>query len=924
MPNINQILSRIVNMQSQIVQRLSKTPVIGGTSELPSSVVKLDQNGKIPTEYLNDYTAFEVYASDIDITTATLASEIDERFIPIIFKKTKAELSIVELNSTPIKNNIIANKTHSMRINTSCDHGQNDIIIDWGDGTFLDLSDVYDNNTKNIINSEVLNFSKTTDGTIIYKVTHTYNNSGIYRINIYGRKYWRIDHEGCADNNLLCRVFTPDLPIASNFINLSSFCNTCRRLFDIDAAFYSNGLRKHIDNFSGTFTNCFNLKNVNWFPYTNYVVQGVPKIFYNCQNMTTINYTLPSHFGSSLQGIKSAFGWCKNLAVDIGTLFPPEKFQNKIIDVGQLFRRCAKLTGIVPADKLWNDKSITWLNTESAFEGCSNEIRAQVPESWGGTASDDIIEKSENEKIIDLQNNLNDLNNSLSSVISGLTEDISNISVDGIIPLKMLEISGNTIPLSNEYNCYKLTPSSALNLEFDNSNVSKFDGGEFYLMIDFTDGIQTINFPSTFTWKNNESKPTMNATKLYIFKCTYLYTDPIAYVGEFITSVDNIDYDSGMWVFVNDRSSSKVETIIAPKSRLQKDVPAFDNNGSTYGKIEFVVPIDFSYIDDNESGEFESDSDTYDYVPTYYSDYKIVINKGSVCTGIKANFDYCYFWDSYVANVGKVVLNGGEWYGGAGTNLTEENFSYVGGDFSPFIIEINDGYWDGTANTDWLGLGPYGQGITINGGIVESFYDHGNVDVNGGKIKKLYIGSADTSMLTIKGGEIDELGFYLYNDCSIENANIGIIKADDEYFQNCYYNRWGSGIIFIKNSTINTIESTLFGTIGSYINGKWVLTPTIIENCKINIWNLPLNVDIHNTNTATYNIINSKIGLLQLPSEEMINNYMNNTGMAGLEDFKIIINIDANSEVTIAKNMQNKSYIELVIEDGANITYLNN
>ncbi len=75
-------------------------------------------------------------------------------------------------------------------------------------------------------------------------------------------------------------------------------------------------------------------------------------------------------------------------------------------------------------------------------------------------------------------------------------------------------------------------------------------------MIDLTDGIQTINFPDTFKWKDNTSEPTINSKSLYIFKCTYLYTDPIAYTGEFITSVTNTDYDKGLWIF--DKNTGEV------------------------------------------------------------------------------------------------------------------------------------------------------------------------------------------------------------------------------------------------------------------------------------------------------------------------------------------------------------------------------
>ena len=72
MSNINQILSRIVHMQSQIVQRLNKTPVLGGTAELPSSVVKLDQNGKIPTKYLSVVTSFNGKTGNITLDTNKL------------------------------------------------------------------------------------------------------------------------------------------------------------------------------------------------------------------------------------------------------------------------------------------------------------------------------------------------------------------------------------------------------------------------------------------------------------------------------------------------------------------------------------------------------------------------------------------------------------------------------------------------------------------------------------------------------------------------------------------------------------------------------------------------------------------------------------------------------------------------------------
>ncbi len=131
-----------------------------------------------------------------------------------------------------------------------------------------------------------------------------------------------------------------------------------------------------------------------------------------------------------------------------------------------------------------------------------------------------------------------------------------NGSSNGITPLNNLDITGNVVKLDNKYNCYTIKPTSTLNLVFDNSNVNQEVGGEFYLMIDLSDGIQTINFPDTFKWKNNTAMPNISNTSLYIFKCTYLYTDPIAYTGEFITSVTNTDYEKGLWIFTDSNKTN--------------------------------------------------------------------------------------------------------------------------------------------------------------------------------------------------------------------------------------------------------------------------------------------------------------------------------------------------------------------------------
>lgn len=60
-------------------------------------------------------------------------------------------------------------------------------------------------------------------------------------------------------------------------------------------------------------------------------------------------------------------------------------FIGSTYDVRGLFQNCSLLSGIVPAEKLWDNSNITWVNTNKTFNGCSNEIREQVPTTWGGT-----------------------------------------------------------------------------------------------------------------------------------------------------------------------------------------------------------------------------------------------------------------------------------------------------------------------------------------------------------------------------------------------------------------------------------------------------------------------------------------------------------------------------------------------------------
>jgi hypothetical protein len=95
------------------------------------------------------------------------------------------------------------------------------------------------------------------------------------------------------------------------------------------------------------------------------------------------------------------------LSVNIEKLFPTGGFTSDTVEIFSTFNNTYKLSGKVPDNILWNSGKkfdIVSMNGGSPvalpFVGCS--LADQVPVSWGGTASDDIIEKSLKEKYNDL------------------------------------------------------------------------------------------------------------------------------------------------------------------------------------------------------------------------------------------------------------------------------------------------------------------------------------------------------------------------------------------------------------------------------------------------------------------------------------------------------------------------------------------
>ena len=318
---------------------------------------------------LTDYTAFEVYPTNAVISAGTTD----------------------EVTGLTYTHDVPADMTHTFQVRSSTPEDTCDVVIDWGDGTSSSVSKkeytAYD--TSELVSDTEVN----------YQFQHTYSTPGRYIVKIFGHDYFGFRALN-GTRSIVSRCLDYDLPIASCVTNLSRAFSRTDKLLKVKIA-TANNLYSRINNASYAFAynvnlvSCTNMKTM--FQYTR-IALGM---FQEDKSLRECDMLLPAIVGE-MAGYSEVFHNCIALEGNIANFFPKNGFVGPIVYLDRTFKGCAKLTGTPPANMLWNNTHIRWVNTKEAFTGCSDEIRAQVPVSWGGTASNDIIEKSLEEKYNDL------------------------------------------------------------------------------------------------------------------------------------------------------------------------------------------------------------------------------------------------------------------------------------------------------------------------------------------------------------------------------------------------------------------------------------------------------------------------------------------------------------------------------------------
>jgi hypothetical protein len=349
----------------------------GGTNKDLDRQLKLDKMVSTGLIDPNDYTAFEVQPTDTVIPAGT----------------------VDDITGFTYTYEVPAQMTAKFNVRTTASLEDMDVIVDWGDGSKQILKDG--------------EYAEVSSSGYTYTMAHTYTTPGKYIVKIYGKQYFALSTSPFTDNSLVSRCLDSDLPVASHLTNLSSLCTNSKRLLKVDVPFSKIMFR--IINTSSMFARCYNLVQATGFGgYVSPAMFSCSWMFHECWSMSECDFILPSYFTDS-SCIKAVFKDCKSLAVDINSLLPSQGFNVKQPQKTQIFMN-TPVTGTVPADILFNDLDLNWVGESNAFYGCSAEIRSQVPKSWGGTASDDIIEKSPEDKIHELSDTIAQLTTRLEAL----------------------------------------------------------------------------------------------------------------------------------------------------------------------------------------------------------------------------------------------------------------------------------------------------------------------------------------------------------------------------------------------------------------------------------------------------------------------------------------------------------------------------
>ena len=429
-------ISDVVQVETQTALPLAPLDKFYITQDTGDVYFYINDEWKKLTDTIKDYTAFEVYANDSVIPPG------EHEVLGTITVEIPVQM------------------TETFALCTTTPEADSDVVVDWGDGTIQKVKD-----------GEHGGYTGPDgEGRYIAKMTHTYGTAGKYTVKVYGHDYFCLSHapSHVSDaSNMQCRILADDLPIASHLTNLTAFAYGTLKLVTVQCASYKYLHRT--TNHAQMFTNDKNLLSVTGFEDLVMISRGAEGCFQFCENMHTCDFN-GVLCSNNPRAMYAMYQNCYALAINIGTFFPT-KFVSRALNFTNTFTHMHAMTGTVDPNQFWGDPNIDWQGFSNCFYGCPDEIRSQVPTSWGGTSSAEIVGDLPVAKL--------SLNGTLPNTANGLVMLNASGKIDSsfLPPQAAVNIDNYT---SN--NTIKLTSTAgAVNLISNTGEAGLYSGSNVYV-----------------------------------------------------------------------------------------------------------------------------------------------------------------------------------------------------------------------------------------------------------------------------------------------------------------------------------------------------------------------------------------------------------------------------------------------------------
>lgn len=253
-----------------------------------------------------------------------------------------------------------------------------DVYIDFGDG-----SRIYHISDPEIYlgkNGQFYSFS--------YEYKEVNKN---YVVKIYGSKYIAIQFSRTPNvtHHIVTNYLTPELPLAKHIKNFASMFNA-QLIYKLNPPRYTydfNSCNISSDSFPDKLQS---ISAIDPTPVSIYNMSGMWK---NKQYLQKFAFTIPAiiESGSPASMDSTFYNMSFLKPFDILGLFKSYSLigmKGSTISVSNLFANTQNITCSnyqKLGSFLWNNADINWTNTSTAFVGCPDELRANIPEQWGGT-----------------------------------------------------------------------------------------------------------------------------------------------------------------------------------------------------------------------------------------------------------------------------------------------------------------------------------------------------------------------------------------------------------------------------------------------------------------------------------------------------------------------------------------------------------